>query len=94
MPLLKRLQAEPTLEDVECDLYRCYRQLGDHGALIREERQLRQALREGYDDPSDPEDDPAQYEPEEATIRLYNEIRAELEAKGARQGSRVGAPAG
>jgi hypothetical protein len=87
VPLLKRLQAEPTLEDVECDLYRCYRQLGDHGALIREERQLRQALREGYDDP-------AQYEPEEATIRLYNEIRAELEAKGARQGSRVGAPAG
>jgi DNA-binding SARP family transcriptional activator len=85
VPLLKGLlKAEPTLEDVVRDLYRCYRQLDDLGSLIREDRHLRQALREGLYDPNDPDDDPAQYEPEEATIDLYNEIRAELEARSAR----------
>jgi DNA-binding SARP family transcriptional activator len=85
VPLLKGLlKAEPTLEDVVRDLYRCYRQLEDLGSLIREDRHLRQALREGLYDPNDPDDDPAQYEPEEATIDLYNQVRAELEAKGMR----------
>jgi DNA-binding SARP family transcriptional activator len=80
VPLLKGLlKAEPTLEDVVRDLYRCYRQLYDLGSLIREDRHLRQALREGLYDPSDPDDDPRQYQPEEATIDLYNDIRAELE---------------
>jgi DNA-binding SARP family transcriptional activator len=87
VPLLKRLlKAEPTLEDVVRDLYRCYRQLEDLGSLIREDRHLRQALREGLYDPNGPDDDPAQYEPEEATIDLYNETRAELEARSMQSG--------
>jgi len=85
VPLLKGLlKAEPTLEDVVRDLYQCYRQLEDLGSLIREDRHLRQALREGLYDPTDPDDDPSQFQPEEATINLYNEIRADLEAKGIR----------
>ena len=50
------LKAEPVLEDVVRDLYRCYRELGDLAALIREDRHLRQALRETLSDPDDPDD--------------------------------------
>lgn len=49
VPLLKDLlQDEPTLEDVVRDLYRCYQDLGDLTSLIREDRHLRQALREAF----------------------------------------------
>lgn len=82
VPLYKRLlQAEPTLEDIVRDLYRCYQQLGDLSALVREERQLRQALREVYYDPEDPDDDPERYPPEPETSALFDSIRAELEAR-------------
>src|SRR5581483_7623490 len=40
------LKNEPTLQDVVRGLFRCYQQTGDLGSLIREERDLRQALRE------------------------------------------------
>ena len=59
IPLYKDLlKAEPTLEDVVRELYRCYQQLGDLGCLIREDRHLRQALRDAYYDAEDPADDP------------------------------------
>ena len=74
------LKAEPTLEDVVRELYRCYQQIGDLSSVIREDRHLRQALRDAYYDPDDPEDDPERYQPEPETISLFDTIRSELEA--------------
>jgi len=83
VPLYKQLlKAEPTLEDVARELYRCYQYLGDLTSLIREDRHLRQALREAYADPDDPVRDPQDYEPEPETVALFNEIRRELEDRG------------
>lgn len=82
VPLYRSLlKAEPTLEDVVRELYRCYRQLGDLSSLIREDRHLRQALREAYYDPEDPEDDPERYQPEPETVELFERICKELEGK-------------
>jgi DNA-binding SARP family transcriptional activator len=79
VPLLKSLlQFEPTLEDVIRDIYQCYRDLGDLSSLIREDRHLRQALRDVYGslDSEGADDIP----PEPETETLYREIRKELEA--------------
>jgi len=82
VPLYRTLlKAEPTLEDVVRDLFRCYGQLGDLASLIREERRLCQALRQAYADPDDPDDDPNDYQPEPETVALFQEIRFALEAK-------------
>jgi hypothetical protein len=70
-----------TLEEVVRDLYRCYEELGDLAGLVREDRHLRQALRETRRDPDDPEDDPRQDEPEPETVALFEAVRAELEAR-------------
>lgn len=75
------LQDEPTLEDVVRQLFRCYQQLGDRGSLIRDERLLREAIRQRYADPDDPDRDPSFYEPEPETSRLYQEILAGLDAR-------------
>lgn len=75
------LKAEPILEDVVRDLYRCYHDLGDLGALLHEERHLREALREAYANPDDPDHDPDDYPPETETIELFETIRADLEAR-------------
>jgi two-component SAPR family response regulator len=84
IPLYKRLlKAEPTLEDVIRDLYRCYQQLGDLSSLIREDRHLRQALREAYYEPDDPDDDPELYQPEPETITVFKEVFADIEARAA-----------
>ncbi len=80
------LKAEPTLEDVARSLYRCYQQLGDRTALIREHRQLVQALRQALRTPDDPEDDPQLYQPEPETIAVYEEVLADLEARAAEPG--------
>ena len=89
VPLYKGLlKAEPTLEDVVRDLYRCYEQLGDLGALIREDRELRQALR-GEDDDSPSSDD---CQPEKATVDLFKRIRAELETGGRTERAHASAP--
>jgi len=83
VPLYKELlKAEPTLEDVVRELYRCYQYLGDLTSLIREDRHLRQALRDAYADPDDPVSDPQDYQPEPETVALFSEIRRELEGRG------------
>jgi len=77
------LETEPTLEDVVRELFRCNHQLGDVSSLIREDRHLRQALREMYSDADDSEVNPSDYQPEVETVALFNEIRQELEARPA-----------
>lgn len=78
VPLYKRLlRAEPTLEDIVRDLYRCYHQLGDLSALIREDHHLREALRKTYHTPNG---DVQPYEPERETVTLFNAIRDKLES--------------
>lgn len=85
VPLYKSLlKAEPTLEDVVRGLYRCYQQLGDLASLIREDRELRQALRDAFGDSTSDEQD---CEPSKQTVELFKQIRAELEAR-ARVGKR------
>lgn len=82
VPLYKELlKAEPTLEDIVRELYQCYRDLGDLSSLIREDRHFRQALREAYFDPNDPDDDPELYQPEPETNALFIQIRTELEGR-------------
>jgi len=82
VPLYREiLAAEPTLEDVVRELYRCYQQLGDITSLIREDRHLRQGLREMYSDADDSEVDPNDYQPEAETVMLFNEIRQDLQAR-------------
>jgi hypothetical protein len=83
------LKAEPTLEDVVRELYRCYQETGDLSSLIREDRHLRQALREAYHDPADP-DDLDQYHPEPETVARFNQIRAHPEARTARAATSSG----
>jgi DNA-binding SARP family transcriptional activator len=78
-----RLKADPTLEDVVRELYRCYAAMGDLTSLIREDRHLRQALREAYPSPNNPDDDPDQYQPERATVELFHQLRGELERRDA-----------
>jgi DNA-binding SARP family transcriptional activator len=93
VPLYRSLlRAEPTYEDVARSLYRCFEETGDRSALIREHRQLRQALRDAYArmDPADvrPED----REPEPETVRVYEEVFAALERR--EQEGRVALAAG
>lgn len=84
--LLKR---EPTLEDVVCGLFRCYQQLGDLGALLREEHELRQALRAAY---GEKKTDAKAGEPSASTRALFQQIRAELEARGRGEKSTAASP--
>jgi DNA-binding SARP family transcriptional activator/nucleoid-associated protein YgaU len=80
VPLYKELlKAEPTLEDVVRDLYRCYQQLGDLNSLIREDRHLRQALRDAYADFENSENNTDDVEPESETIAVFNDVRHKLE---------------
>jgi len=72
------LKAEPTLEDVVRGLYRCYQQLGDLGSLIREDRELRQALRDAFGGSTSDNQD---CEPSKQTVDLFKQIRTELEAR-------------
>ena len=95
VPLYKNLlKAEPTLEDVVRELFRCYQQLDDLGALIREERHLREALREANVDPDTPEETPDACPPERETSELFEAIRSELEARNAVGAVRRAAEAG
>ena len=66
--------------------------MGDLTSLVREERHLRQALREAYGDPTDP-DDPDHYPPVPETIEAFARLKAELEPR-ARHADVATAPAG
>jgi two-component SAPR family response regulator/LysM repeat protein len=86
IPLYKGLlKQEPTLEDVVRGLYRCYEQLGDLGSLIREDQELRQALREEF---GDKHIDKGACEPSAPTRELFRQIRSRLEerARAAKNG--------
>jgi hypothetical protein len=63
------------------ELYCCYQQLGDLNSLIREDRHLRQSLKEAYADFEDRENNLADIQPEPETVALFNKIRQELEAR-------------
>jgi DNA-binding SARP family transcriptional activator len=76
IPLYRELlEAEPGVESLVRSLYRCYRQLRDRSGLVREERHLRQTLKQL----AGGEDEPAP-EPEPKTVALYERVMAELEA--------------
>jgi DNA-binding SARP family transcriptional activator len=79
------LRAEPVLEDVARSLYRCYRELGDRRALMREHRRLKQALQEMFRSRGDSHEDPELYQPEPETVAVFEEVLADLSAKAARR---------
>jgi DNA-binding SARP family transcriptional activator len=87
VPLYRQVLADdPTAEDVARTLFRCYGQLGDRPALLREYQRLRQLLRRALADPddaddaeSDPAEDDAVYEPEAETVAVYREVLAALD---------------
>jgi DNA-binding SARP family transcriptional activator len=80
VPLYKELlKSEPTLEDVVRDLYRCFQELEDLNSLIRENRHLRQALRDAYADFGEPVTGTDDIQPEPETVKLFKEIRRELD---------------
>jgi DNA-binding SARP family transcriptional activator len=91
VPVYRRVLAEdPTAEDVARELFRCYGELGDRAALLREYRHLRLQLRRAPADPEDADaddrdeqgeqDDPL-YEPEAETVAVYREELARLDAR-------------
>ena len=70
------LHAEPTLEDIARELYRCYAQMGDRNALVQEHRHLQEALRQMLGEPQDA-DDVFELEPE--SIEVYEECLATID---------------
>jgi two-component SAPR family response regulator len=84
IPLYKEmLDAEPILEETVRNLFRCYHKLGDRAGLVREERHLRQALKEWYYDPREPADDPAKCQPAPETVALFGKLLSDLDARAA-----------
>jgi DNA-binding SARP family transcriptional activator len=76
IPLYRSLvRAHPLAESLSRSLFRCYRLTGDRVALVREERRLREALRQTV-----AEGDPGPAEPEPKTVKLFEQIVAELDA--------------
>ena len=61
-------------------MYRCYEETGDLSSLILEDRHLRQALRDVYG--SLGSNDKGDVPPEPETVRLFQEVRQELESGG------------
>jgi DNA-binding SARP family transcriptional activator len=77
IPLYRALvRAHPLAESLVRSLFRCYRLTGDRAALTREERRLREALRQAARD-----GDSGPAEPEPKTTALFQQIVAELDAR-------------
>jgi DNA-binding SARP family transcriptional activator/LysM repeat protein len=76
------LRLDPTREEFVRRLYRCYLQLNDRGGLLREDRHLRQVLREAYANADDPEDTDI-YQPEPETLVVFQEVLAKIEKTAA-----------
>jgi hypothetical protein len=73
------LSVEPTLEDVIREQCECYLQMGDYAAIRGEEARLHNALHAAYLE-AGPDDSPLAYEPEPATLALFERARAEAPA--------------
>ncbi len=74
VPLLKGLlREEPTLEDVVRSLYRCHAAMGDRMALLREHKQLQEALHQLFSEDGK-EPDPDLCRPEDETIALFHAL--------------------
>ena len=73
------LRAEPTLQDVARELYRCYELTGDLAALLRTHARLRQALREVYGpDGAASGVDAADLVPQPETERAFRQVEEAL----------------
>ena len=72
------LRAEPTLQDIARDLYRCYEKTGDLPALLRAHARLRQGLRDVYgpDLPAGVDADDLAPQPE--TERVFRQVEETL----------------
>lgn len=80
-PLYKELLlAEPTLENVARQLFRCLALVGDRSGLVREERHLREALKGAYGYPSQP-GEPARHLPGLDTTALFEQLLEQLDAE-------------
>ncbi|HEV8635216.1 MAG TPA: bacterial transcriptional activator domain-containing protein, partial [Chloroflexota bacterium] len=92
VPLYRQLlQAEPTLEEAVRGLFRCHQERGDRGAVLREERRLREALERAYAG-----DDPDLCRPSVETAEVFEDVLAELSARSSRtpvNGKPAGRPA-
>jgi DNA-binding SARP family transcriptional activator len=73
------LSVEPTLEDVIREVCECYLQMGDYAAVRAEETRLNNALHAAYLE-AGPDDSPLAYEPEPATLALFERAHAEAPA--------------
>ena len=69
------LSAEPTLEDVAEELFRCCAAMGDRPGLVREQRRLREALGQMY---TGQKGELGELSPE--TTALYRQLLAQLDA--------------
>jgi nucleoid-associated protein YgaU/two-component SAPR family response regulator len=72
------LSVEPTLEDVVRELCECYARQGDFASIVDQEVRLNRALHIAYLE-AGPDDDPMAYEPEPATIAMFDHARAQLQ---------------
>jgi DNA-binding SARP family transcriptional activator len=70
------LRAEPTLEDVARELYRCYEQMGDLPSLLRTHARLRKALRDNFG--TDETADAAAWAPQPETERVFRQVEERL----------------
>ena len=77
------LKLEPILEDVARSLYRCYGELGDRGALVREHRRLRDAIRQMTELHRMSRTTSPSCTSRSETVALYEQILADLEAGSA-----------
>jgi two-component SAPR family response regulator len=73
------LRAEPLLEDVLRNLYRCYAALGDRASLVQQHRHLEQALRDMFDG------NPALAQPQPETVAAYRAALARVSGQPAEQ---------
>lgn len=93
-PLYEELvRVDPTDTETVHRLLRLHHRLGDRLALVRTIQDLKGWLRMALADPDEPEDaggtegDAAAYAPDSETLRLYEELRGDLEQREATAGA-------
>ena len=80
------LRAEPTLEAVSRELYRCYEQLEDLPSLLRTHARLRRALRESFGEEGTI--DAAHCAPQPETERVFRQVEEALRKRAVGEGTR------